>query len=429
MSTRTISSRTLLLERPIIFTLALLTALLFLMVPAGANGQSSARSMAMGGAHIGLASGFDAAVYNPANLGLNNHRQTGLQFAGVGASITNNSFSLDDYNKYTGAVLTDSDKDYLLSKIPSDGLRLNADVEATALSFSSGAIAFHTLGVASADVNLSKDILDLVLRGNTFADTIDVTGSYSDAVSYAAAGISYGLPIYLNGTRQLAVGATGKYVRGLAIEEVLKLEGLAATYESGYAGEGQMIARTATGGAGYAVDLGAAFRLNNSYTAGVAIRNAFSSISWTNEPELHSYTFSFDTMTVDNMDEDYVTSEDTTAEIASFTTSLPRVLTLGIANTSGRLKWAIDWQQGFEDQRAGSSTKPHLSVGAEWSLISLLPLRAGCATGGDGGSAFSFGSGLHFLGFYFDVAAVSGASFSAYSAKGTSVAVSTGLRF
>ncbi|HVP06973.1 MAG TPA: hypothetical protein VMS71_03950, partial [Candidatus Acidoferrum sp.] len=100
----------------------------------------------------------------------------------------------------------------------------------------------------------------------------------------------------------------------------------------------------------------------------------------------------------------------------------------GLAKTSGSLVWAIDWQQGFK-QTAGASKKPRLSLGAEWSGLKLLPLRAGYATGGAKNSAFSFGSGIDLLAYYLDVAMTTGSSFSGYSAKGLNVAVSTGLHF
>ena len=64
----------------------------------------------MGGAYIGLAKGVEAGLYNPANLGLAAYRQTGLALVGVGADLSNNSFTLNDYNEYTGAFLTDDDK-------------------------------------------------------------------------------------------------------------------------------------------------------------------------------------------------------------------------------------------------------------------------------------------------------------------------------
>lgn len=390
--------------------------------------QSSARSVAMGGAYVGLANGVDAARYNPANLGLDGYARRELELVGMGANITNNSFSLDDYNNYTGAILTDEDKTDILAKIPDQGLTLNADVQASAASVALGSFVFTTAGVGLADVNLNRDILELVLNGNSFGDTVSVTGSYSDAVAYVSSGVSYGVPLYTAGSRQLAVGVTAKYLHGLAVEQIVELEGLAATLETGFEGEGRMIARTATGGSGYAVDLGASLKLNDNYTIGASIRNFVSSLSWSRETEEHSYLFSFDTVTVDNMEEDFVVSESDTRDIESFSTDLPSVMTVGLANTTGSLMWAVDWEQGFR-QAAGASSKPRLSLGLEWHGFPLIPLRAGYSVGGNKPSAFSVGSGLATGPVYLDFAAVTGTSISPYSSKGLNLAISTGLYF
>ncbi len=411
--------------------LLLVISLALLTVAAGqslADVQSSARSAAMGGAFTALASGVDAGKFNPANLGLADHRKTGVEFVGVGVNLNNNAFTLDDYNKYTGAFLTDSDKEYILGQIPIEGLQLKADVEVTAMSISSGSMALNVTGFGVADINLSKDIFDLVLNGNTYADTIDVTGSYSNAYSYASAGLSYGMPIYSAGSRQLAIGATFSYLRGIAIEEVVELEGMAATMATGFEGSGRLVAHTATGGKGYGLDLGAALQLNKSYAIGVRLKNVLGSITWNNDTEEHGYIFNFDTMTVDNMDDDYVTSDDYTRDIGSFSTSLPRVLTVGVAKTSGKLLFAADWEQGLQS-KTGSSTTPLVSLGAEYKLIPFFPLRAGFQTGGERNTAISFGSGLNFNPFYLDFAVATGSSVSGGSAKGTNFALSMGLSF
>lgn len=408
-----------------------ITALLIPVIFAGesfALGQSSARSVAMGGAHIGLASGIEAAKYNPANLGLSNHRYTGLELVGLGANISNNSFSLSDYNKYTGAFLTSEDKADILGKIPAEGLKLAVDIEANALSFSTGSFVFNTAGVGIADINLNRDLFDLVLNGNTYADTIDVTGSYSTVLAYASAGLSYGKGIYSSGSRELAVGVTARYLRGIGIEQVTELEGGVATFATGLEGNGRMIAQTAEGGTGYALDLGAALKLNNNYTVGVCLENFYSRLKWNRNPQERGYIFNFDTMTVDNMGDDFVTSDDYTVDIAPFTTTLPSAMTFGVANTSGSLVWAVDWKQGFRTHD-GASTKPRISAGIEYSGLKQLPLRVGYAAGGSRNTAFSFGTGLHFWAYYLDFAAVTGSNFSGYSAKGLNVAVSTGLHF
>jgi len=393
-----------------------------------AGGQSSARSMAMGGAYLSLASGVDAARYNPANLGLAGYRQTRLEVVGLGVNVSNNAISLSDYNRYTGAILTDADKRELLDKIPSDGLNLIAEVEASALSLSKGPFVLSVTGVGVADVNLSKDIVELVFNGNSFNQEIELTGSYSDAVAYVQTGLSYGRQIAVIGKRKLAAGATIKYVRGIAVEELSELEGGLNTLETGFTGEGRMIARTATGGSGFALDIGAALELNRDYTVGLAIKNFLSNVSWNNDTEEHGYLFSFDTMTVDNMEDDYVVSEDYTKEIGGFSTKLPATMTVGLANVTGKLLWAVDWQQGFHTG-SGASTRPRLAAGLEWRKIGFLPLRTGFALGGNRGSTFSFGSGLHLSAFRLDVAAQTGSSLSPYSTRGVNFALATGLVF
>lgn len=409
-------------------SIVIMVVLAALAGTAVAGGQSSARSVAMGGAHLGLARGVDAGRYNPANLGLSGYGQSGLELVGVGANVANNSFTLADYNKYTGAFLTDADKADILDKIPAEGLKLSADVEANALSLAFGSFAFNVTGVGLADINLNRDIVDLVFNGNTYADTIDVTGSYSDAVSYVAAGVSYGRSLLRNGSRELAVGVTAKYLRGIGVERVVDLQGMVATYATGFEGDGHMVANTSTGGTGYAVDLGASLRLDKDYVAGLAVQNFVSKLNWTRETQEHGYDFSFDTMTAANMDADYVVSEDYSVDIPSFTTNLPSTMTFGLANVTGQFVWAVDYQQGFR-QAAGASKNPRLVAGAEWTGLRFVPLRAGYATGGGKSSSFSFGSGLALAAFYLDVALVTGSSFSGYSSKGLNFAVSTGLHF
>jgi len=390
--------------------------------------HSSARSAAMGGAFTGLAKGVNASKYNPANLGLDGYTQNGLELASFGASVTNNAFTLSDYNKYTGAVLSTADKEYILARIPTEGLSIDADIKASALSLALGNLVLSFNGVGAADVNLNRDIVNLILNGNTFADTLDVSGSYSNGLSYATGSLSYGLPVYSSGTRQLAVGLTASYIYGLAIEEVVSLKGLATTYEAGFEGHGEAIIRTASGGQGFGLDLGAALKLSDSYTTGVRLENVISTIKWGGNPQEHGYIFSFDTATIDDFDQDFVTSEDYSIDIASFSTTLPAVMNAGFAKTSGKLLWAVDWTQSFR-AAPGTSTKPRLAVGAELSLLRWLPFRGGFSTGGDRNTVLSFGSGLNLVGCYLDFAIITGSSLSVYSAKGANLALSTGILF
>jgi len=413
-------------------TIVIMVLLAAWILPGTAKGaaavHSSARSTALGGAYTSLARGVEAARYNPANLGLDGYQQNGLELFSIGASVTNNAFSLSDYNNYTGAVLSTADKQDIMNKIPTEGLSIDADVKASALSLALGSFVLSINGVGAADVNLNRDIINLALNGNTFADTIDITGTYSDGISYATVGLSYGWPIYSSGTRQLAVGLTATYIRGIAVEELVELEGLAATYAAGFQGQGGAIIRTASGGSGFGLDVGAALKLNNTYTAGIRFENLIGSINWNKNTQEHGYTFEFDTTTIENIEDDLVTSNDYSIDIAGFSTSLPAVMNVGFAKTSGKLLWAIDWTQGFRSV-PGTSTKPRLAFGVEYRVLSFLPLRTGFMTGGDRNTAFSFGSGVRFFGFYLDAAVITGSSLSVYSAKGANIAISTGIQF
>ena len=406
------------------------TAILALLaLTASAGGLSSARAVGMGEAYMGLAKGVRAPLYNPANMSLSGYSESGIEIIGIGAEVSNNSFSINDYNNYTGAILTTEDKADILSKIPDDGWRMDARVQASAMSISFGSFAITTEGYAASNVDLGKDIFDLLLNGNAIGDTISLDGTYGDGFSYGSVGLSFGKSIYKSGTRQLALGTTIKYVRGIAISQIMEIQGEAATLITGFAGSGTVRARTATGGSGYAVDLGAALKLSDNYTIGASISNFMSSLTWNKDTEEHYLHYEMDTTTVDNMEDDsVVVTDDYTEAIGSFKSDLPSVLRIGIANISGKFKWAFDWEQGFRSS-AGASTSPRVMGGIEWRLINFLPLRAGYATGGGRGSAVSFGSGLDFGFFYIDGAVTNHGTITSGSSKGLHLAFSSGLKF
>ncbi len=412
--------------------IASLAIFLVLFVAAGilqAAGLANARAMGMAGSYMSLAKGSDCPAFNPANLGLDAFRQNGLQLFGLGFSVSNNSFSLDDYNSYTGASLDENDKDELLGKIPSEGLKVTADVEATAIGMAFGNLAVSFSAIGAAEINMGRAPMELLLKGNTMADTIVLDGMYGEGYGLASANVSYGMRLYKNYDRQLAVGGTVRYLRGLGYEEVTELNGQATTLVTGFEGQGCLTARTATGGSGYSVDLGSTLRLSKSYTVGVMLYNAVSHMRWNQGTKEHRYTFAFDTLTLANMDADsLINSTDTTVPINSFSTTLPAVIRVGLAHTTGKLLWAIDWEQGFE-RGAGTSATPRVSAGGEYRLIHFLPVRAGFGTGGRTGTTYAGGLGFDFSLVYLDIAVGNYSAASAASGKGLSVGIQSGIRF
>ncbi len=413
-------------SRLLILTLVL--GALFSASDTFAAGFSIARSAGMAGAHLGLASGAAAPYYNPANLGLSTHRQNGVLLAGVGLNVSNNSFTLNDYNKYTGALLTDADKQDILNKVPVEGLVVNADAEASASGIAIGGFAFGLTGFAASEVNLGYDILETLLYGNSFGDTISLSGMYGAGWSYGSADFSLGTPLYTHGNRQLAVGVTAHYIKGLYFADVTKLEANAATLSTGFAGDGEVIARTAEGGSGFALDLGAALDLNKNYTVGLNFKNFASSINWNQNPQEQGYTFSFDSLNINNSSDSAVISSDFSRPISNFSSGLPSTIRAGIAKTSGKLIWALDWEQGFK-RAPGASSTPQISLGAEYSALSFLPFRAGYSFGGRHGTQLAFGTGIRFPLLYIDAAVMTTGGTSSASNKGAQFALSTGLNF
>lgn len=409
--------------------LAMTLALLPSSIALG-GGFSLARSAGMAGAHVGLAKGVTAAYFNPANLGLSSHRQTSVQLAGIGLNLTNNSFTLEDYNTYTGALLTQADKQTILGKVPVDGLRLTADAEASVSGVSFNKFALTFTGYGAGEININKDILNVLLNGNSLGDTISLDGMYGAAWTYGSVDLSFGAPIYTKGTRQLALGATAHYLKGIYFADVTRVEGFAATLNTGFQGSGAMIINSAEGGSGFALDFGAALQLNEDYTVGLSLKNVLSNINWTTNPEESGFTFAFDTVNISNATNDsvFVTS-DFSNTIDGFSSSLPSTMTLGIANTTGKFLWALDWEQGFS-RNPGASTKPQISAGAEYAALKFLPLRMGLGFGGRHGSQLAFGGGLNLSALHIDFAFLtSGSTLNSSSNKGARFAVSTGLFF
>jgi hypothetical protein len=409
--------------------LALVCLLLVISSLASASGLSNARAAAMAGAYTSLAKGYYSPSFNPANLGFASRQMKGFGLIGAGVSIKNNSFSLEDYNNYTGATLTDKDKQYLLNKIPAEGLVVSADAEVNALAVGYGSFVFSMSGIGAAEINLGREPVELLLQGNTMSDTLNLDDMYGEGYGLASFNLSYGRLVYKQMDRQLSVGATMKYLKGLGVEEIIELNGKTVTLATGFEGAGSMVARTANGGSGYALDLGAALQVNKTYTVGVTFFNFLSGISWNDNTEEHRFEFEFDTLTITNMSKDsIITSSDTTIEIGSFKTHLPSYFKVGVARTTGSLSLALDWEQGFK-KRAGSSSTPRVSTGAEYQLLSFMPVRAGFGVGGRQGTTFAGGLGFSFSVFHLDLAAANYNAVFGSSGKGLNFALNTGFRF
>jgi len=406
-----------------------LGTLLTMSTIAEAAGLANARATGMAGAYTSLAKGYYCPSFNPANLGLTAYQVRGIQLFGVGASVKNNSLTLDDYNHYTGARLSEYEKQELLSKVPAEGLKVSADGEATALAFGMGSFAVSLSAMGAAEINLGRTAVELLLNGNAIADTVNLEGIYGEGYGLASLNLAYGCPLYKSGDRQLAVGATLRLLKGLGFEQVTEANGHAVTLTTGFEGSGSLVARSASGGSGFTLDLGTTLQISKDYTVGATLFNSLSAVRWNNETEEHYFTFSLDTLTAVNMSDDsIVVSTDTTMEVDPFTSHLPSTIKAGLARTTGSFLWAVDWEQGFK-LAAGSSPNPRFSAGGQYHLFSFLPLRAGLGIGGKQGMTYAGGVGIDFSLFHLDLGVANYNAIAGSTGKGLNVAISSGFQF
>jgi hypothetical protein len=84
-----------------------------------------ARRLSMAGSNIAITEGSEYFGANPATLAYPRHFNFELHLASAHAMINNNSYSLNEYDKYftTGDSLSSSDINDLLSNIPESGLK------------------------------------------------------------------------------------------------------------------------------------------------------------------------------------------------------------------------------------------------------------------------------------------------------------------
>ena len=393
-----------------------------------ASQYMNARSLAMAKSFTSLALSYNSLGVNPANLAFEDN-YFGVELFSAEAQLNNNSFSLSDYNTYNGQHWTQADKDEILSRVPETGLRGNAESGASALAVATGSFAFGLTAEGDGRINLDKQVLELILNGNSPGQTVDVTNAFGGGTAHADFNISYGAKLMTASWGEINWGANIKYIYGIAYAEVEDASASAVTELYGFSAEGAVNMKTSQGGSGFGLDLGLATVYNDNWKISMAVTNLVSSIKWNKNNKLNTYIFTVDNLTLETSEDDStVTSQDYETNLDDFSTSLAPQLAIGASTRYKSLLLGFDFKQGFKDQGMVSTT-PEVSVGCEASFLNALPVRAGLAVGGIDGSRSAVGFGLNLSPFTLDVAYVSTGSLIPIGGKGMGLAISSGLKF
>ncbi|GAB4336001.1 MAG: hypothetical protein Kow0037_16640 [Calditrichia bacterium] len=379
----------------------MLISILVMIFLASAFSQefTDARRLGLAGSNFAISQGTEFIGGNPATLAIPRSFNFELHLLSFHLQAGNNSYSLNEYDKYftTGDSLTSGDIDDLMGKIPGDGLETTARFGVKTLSLYSRPFALNIYGMGAGRAVIPKDPLTLPFYGNR--DKKEYRLDDLDGEGWAGAVVSLGYARILHGFMRdkfdlFAVGIAPKYVFGIQYAKVENATGRLITETEYVLADGRLNATTSEGGKGFGLDIGAIAQYNRKWTFSFSFTNLLGSIKWDNNNETHLVEFSTDTIRVNDLDSLETNDSDTSFAAGSFSTALPRVMILAAAYQF-RPNWTLmaSYQQGL-NKSLGNETTPQLSVGSEYRLASVLPLRIGMAFGGEPGFALGLGMGI-----------------------------------
>lgn len=376
--------------------------------PTTTHAQISARSLGMGSGATALARGVDAALYNPANLGLRNNPRFSMTFFSLGAGLHNNSFTKTDYDRYLvdDPVWDQNDIETILHRIPEDGLHVHGRATSRVLSFSIGRFALSMGSEAGSWAQADKDLFSLALQGNQVGRTYLLQQTDGEASAIGLIGLSYGHPLRVTFADAFAVGATLQMVYGIRQARIVDAQASFLTQPHGFAVNGEYEAALDVGKPGVNLDAGVAAQFGSHWTISAALLNLIGHTVWTTEESSFGYVRG-DSLTAykaADLEEEAIEDSSWTVENGdNFQQKLPARLRIGGAYETDKVAVTLDYIQGFS-RTAWHGTHPQFSLGAEWKIARWLPLRVGLALGGDIGAGTSCGLGIRPGGFILDLA-------------------------
>jgi hypothetical protein len=377
--------------------------------------QLNGRSIGFAGSGVMTMYGAQAVGWNPANLGIKANPITSLTFASFSMSVGNNAFSpqyiTDNFQK--GDTLFDDQKEDIVSQMDADQLRLHGFFDVPAFGLSINRYALNVDAYALATVSIPSAIFELGLTGPVVGVPYDLSTLEESSLAYGMAAISAAQPLSpVPYTKEFSVGASFKYIRGLAYAELAEKTGSIQITNEVIHADGKLLFLKSTIGDGVALDLAAAGQLEfRDIYVGLTLGNLLGSINWeeVEASELQFYLndgLNADSVASSGYWENLLSKRDTTYDYKTVSTSLPKYLLMAgdMPYMNGKGDLFASYYQGLNEV-PGQNTTPRISVGTEFRWIPVLTLRTGLALGGVEGSEFSAGFGFRVWGYRLDFGA------------------------
>jgi len=430
--------------------LSIILLVIALVSVAPASDRMSIRTLGMGRAAVSTSRGTDAIDINPANIAIPDIGSFNLSLMNTSFRASTELFTYDIYQKYftgidTGGTkrgpypLTPQDKTDIRNQLPDNGMtRLNIESMVAGVSLETellGGIGFAVIEHAGVNFAFSRDFFDMLyLQGLPSNSKYVFDGTSFEAWWYQEYNFSYGrkLPVTIPFLKNLYAGAAFKVIRGYGIFQTIKnnssLENRTAITDTGknsmignfdylairsgvdfFNNDNSNHSFTPTPdpvGKGTGFDFGISAEFIDGVIVGLSVTD-IGKITWDKNVLQTTgggqITFTGYTSEIQDSVKNVVKGKNSPGE--AFVTDLPTVFRIGASAESakvpflkflpGRLILAVEYAQGFNES-LGNTTKPRLSLGAEYRIIPLLPLRTGLIVGGNDKLRWSFGFGLDF---------------------------------
>jgi hypothetical protein len=352
---------------------------------------ASAASFGMAGNYTASARGYEAVAFNPAGLAIGEQKAFGLSLLSASVNSGINPIKFSDIKTHEGQVISASTRESWLQQIGT-----GRQTGGTSAGVSFAALNIRNFGaqvgvVGGGEVNLNQDAAEALLFGNAgrtgTTKNFNFSGSNANGSLFGVGAVSYGIPVSRKPGRQVAFGVTAKYIRGLAAARAADhgstttAEQINVSFPAIHTDSNHM----GNAGSGFGVDLGLSVARSGTVYSVVA-RNVVNTFAWnTGAFSSRPGGFNFDGV---NNSSDFDVQPYAAAPAAMRSAfeaeKFKPELALGVArNVSPSLMLTGDASQRFGDG-IGLTPKMKVGMGAEYTGISVLALRAGAAAITDG---------------------------------------------
>ena len=342
---------------------------------------------------------FDAVAWNPANLGLSGRAFT-FSLMTVTGTTGLAPITLSDFADFSGKIIPPETKESWLTRIGAGTERGSLDAGISLIALSIGHIGFQAGIVGTGSANMNQDFAEALLFGNTgrtgSAKTFSFVGSRAGGSAFGVGAVSIGLPVMGDEAAgsQLSLGVTAKYIVGLGSARgidnstsispsLINAQVIGVYTDSSHA---------ANSGSGIGADVGLSYGgAGNNFS--LTVRNVTNTFKWnTSAFSTRTKTFTFDGTTSKSTDTTtaYATAPQALRDSLENEKFKPEVA-VGISRHLGSdLLIDIDALQRVGDGIA-IGPKTRVGIGAEYTGLPVLTLRAGGAVVTDG---FQLAGGL-----------------------------------